>query len=313
MAHIAFKGIKTTMKKFYFFSVIALLFSNMTSAHADLNILSCEPEWASLANELGGSHVTVHSATTAYQDPHHIEARPSLIAKVRRADLLICSGAELESGWLPMLQRQANNASVLTGKPGYFEAATQVLRLDIPKHIDRSMGDVHASGNPHVHLDPRRIKIIAKALSARLAKLDTENTVYYQQRYNDFVTRWGKSINQWEKLAEPLKGKRIVIHHRDWVYLFDWLGIEIAGTLEPKPGLPATAGHLSKLKNTLRDNPAFLIIHTPYQSNRAARRLSKLINTNSMELPHTTGATEQTETLFDLFETLINKLTGAIK
>jgi len=301
------------MKKCLSLSVFILLLSNMTSALADLNILSCEPEWASLANELGGNHVTIHSATTAYQDPHHIEARPSLIAKVRRADLLICSGAELESGWLPMLQRQASNASVLTGQLGYFEAAQQVSRLDIPKHLDRSMGDVHASGNPHVHLDPRRISIIAKALTERLIKLDTENTQYYQQRFNTFKARWEKATKRWGKLAEPLKGKRMVVHHRDWVYLFDWLEIEIADSLEPKPGLPATANHLSRLKISLRENPAVLIVHTPYQSNRAARRLSKLTGTDVMELPHTTGGTEQTETLFDLFETIINKLTGAIQ
>lgn len=150
--------------------IILTLMLMATPTMAALNIFACEPEWASLANELGGERVKTYSATTAYQDPHHIEARPSLIAKVRRADLLVCSGADLEVGWLPLLQRQASNAKVLPNSLGYFEASSMVERLDIPVKVERSMGDVHAAGNPHVHLDPRRIQIIAKHYSSVLLK-----------------------------------------------------------------------------------------------------------------------------------------------
>lgn len=284
-----------------------------TPVVAALNVFACEPEWASLADELGGERVNSFSATTAFQDPHHIEARPSLIAKVRRADLLICSGAELEIGWLPLLQRQAGNANVLPGKPGYFEAAAMVNRLDIPVEIDRSMGDVHTSGNPHVHLDPSRILTIAEALTARLIDIEPSGIDFYQQRFNDFKQRWQQAMNQWRQQAEPLKGKRIVVHHRDWVYLLDWLGIEIAGALEPKPGLPTSAGHLVALKQSLAANPAVMIIHTTYQNPRAAKRLSQMTNTPVVELPYTVGGDKEVKDLFGLFEVTIKKMTGVLK
>jgi len=292
-------------------SFLALIMLAMTTpVMAALNIFACEPEWASLANELGGERVKSYSATTAFQDPHHIEARPSLIAKVRRADLLICSGAELEVAWLPLLQRQAGNTHVLPGKPGYLEAATMVERLDVPVKIDRSMGDVHASGNPHVHLDPRRIQTIAKALLARLIEIDPNGADHYQQRFVNFNQRWQQAMNQWQDQAKALKGTRIVVHHRDWVYLFDWLGIEIAGSLEPKPGLPTTAGHFVSLKNALASKSATMIVHTTYQNSRAANRLSQMTNIPVVELPYTVGGDEQVKDLFSLFDVTIQKLTG---
>ena len=271
---------------FIFISVL-LLISN--SSIAALNIFACEPEWASLAKEIGGERVKAVSATTAFQDPHHIEARPSLIAKVRRADLLICSGAELEIGWLPLLQRQAGNKNVLPNTVGYFEATAQVKALDVPVEVNRSMGDVHASGNPHVHLDPRRIQKIAKALSVRLSEIDPEGINYYQQRLNDFTQRWQQAITKWQQQASKLKNTRMVVHHRDWVYLFDWLGINIAGALEPKPGLPTTAGHLVTLKSTLTSKPASMIVYTTYQNSRAAKRFSQMVNIPAVELPYTVG------------------------
>lgn len=279
-----------------------------TPAMAALNVFACEPEWASLANELGGERVKTVSATTAYQDPHHIEARPSLIAKVRRADLLICSGAELEVGWLPLLQRQASNAKVLPNTRGYFEASAMVKRLDIPVEINRSMGDVHAAGNPHVHLDPRRIQTIAKALQIRLMEIDPAGKEYYQQRFINFNQRWQQAIKKWTLQASKLKGTRMVVHHRDWVYLFDWLGIEIAGALEPKPGLPTTAAHLVSLKKTLISKPAKMIVHTTYQNPRGAKRLSQLTGIPVVQLPYTVGGAEQVKDLFSLFDVTIQKL-----
>jgi len=280
---------------------------------AKINVFACEPEWASLVDELGGERLSRYTATTAYQDPHHIEARPSLIAKIRRADLLVCSGAGLEAGWLPVLLRQAGNNRVMPGKTGNFEAATMVERLDVPIDVDRSMGDVHAAGNPHVHLDPHRIQIIAKALLARLKSIDPEGAEYYQLRFNDFTQRWQQAIQQWEQQAGALKGIRIVVHHRDWVYLFDWLGIEITGALEPKPGLPATVGHLASLKQMITATPVDMIVHTPYQGPRAAKRLAQITHTPVVELPYTVGGAEQVNNLFDLFTVTIATLKGGLK
>ena len=293
------------------FFVLVILVSS-APLMANINVFACEPEWASLVDELGGERVNSYAATTAFQDPHHIEARPSLIAKMRRANLVVCSGAELETGWLPILLRQAANNKIMPGKPGYFEAAAMVQRLDIPAEVDRSMGDVHASGNPHVHLDPRRLQTIAKELLARLMSIDPQGSAYYQQRYTDFSQRWQQAITQWRQQAKALKGSRIVVHHRDWVYLFDWLGIEIAAALEPRPGLPATAGHLLSLKQTLTAKPAKMIVHTAYQNPRAAQRLSQIISAPVVELPYTVGGTEQVKDLFDLFTVTIEKLNGAL-
>ena len=301
------------MKKIigFIFSFIVMIAA--TPAIAELNVFACEPEWASLTNELGGERVSTYSATNAYQDPHHIEARPSLIAKVRRADLLICSGSELEVGWLPLLQRQASNAKVLPNTMGYFEASSMVERLDIPKNIDRSMGDVHAAGNPHVHLDPRRIQIIAAALHTRLINIDPEGKDYYQQRFINFNQRWQKAMLKWQQQASMLKGTRMVVHHRDWVYLFDWLGIEIAGALEPKPGLPTTASHLVSLKKKLILNPAKMIVHTTYQNPRGAKRLAQLIDIPVVQLPYTVGGAEQVNDLFSLFDVTIERLISDIQ
>jgi len=301
------------MKKLITFFLTSIMLLVAIPATAALNVFACEPEWASLADELGGERVITVSATTAYQDPHHIEARPSLIAKVRRADLLICSGADLEVGWLPLLQRQASNAKVLPNTPGYFEASAMVKRLDIPVKIDRSMGDIHAAGNPHVHLDPRRIQIIAKALQVRLIELDPAGKDYYQQRFINFNQRWQQAINKWQQQASKLKGTRMVVHHRDWVYLFDWLGIEIAGALEPKPGLPTTASHLVLLKKTLKAKPAKMIVHTTYQNPRGAKRLSQLTGIPVVQLPYTVGGAEQVKDLFSLFDVTIQILTGVKK
>lgn len=298
------------MKKFIKLILTSITFFAAMPVMAALNVFACEPEWASLANELGGERVKTVSATTAYQDPHHIEARPSLIAKVRRADLLICSGAELEVGWLPLLQRQASNKNVLPNARGYFEAAAMVKRLDTHAEVDRSMGDVHAAGNPHVHLDPRRILTIATALQTRLIELDPAGKEVYQQRFDNFKQRWQKAMKQWQQQASQLKGTRMVVHHRDWVYLFDWLGIEIAGALEPKPGLPTTAGHLVALKQSLKSKPAKMIIYTAYQNPRAAKRFAQMTNMPAVELPYTVGGADEVNDLFSLFDVTIKRLTG---
>lgn len=305
------------MQKLIRFSRLVLLLSGISITAAinplqadTLKVFACEPEWASLVKELGGERIDVFSATTAHQDPHHIEARPSLIARLRQADLLLCTGADLEIGWLPMLLRQAGNQKVRPDQPGYFEAAVQVERLDIPQQLDRSMGDLHADGNPHVHLDPRRLQDIAEALHTRLIEIDPAGEAIYQQGYREFTSRWQSAIERWQQQAASLRGQRIVVQHRDWLYLFDWLGIEIAGTLEPRPGLPTTAAHLQSLKKQLQQNPARLIVHTPHQNPRAAQQFARLSSMPVLELPYTVGGTADTQSLFALFDQIIIRLTG---
>src|SRR5262245_16944229 len=170
-------------------------------ALAALNVFACEPEWGALAEELGGDKVSAYSATTALQDPHRIEARPSLIARIRSADLLICSGSELEIGWLPLLLTQSGNRKIQLGTPGYLEASQYVAKLEVPKVIDRAMGDIHPGGNPHVHTDPRNIAKVAAVLEERLAQLDPGNAGTYHSRAKSFLERWQTAIARWEKEA----------------------------------------------------------------------------------------------------------------
>ncbi|MET0090374.1 MAG: zinc ABC transporter substrate-binding protein [Candidatus Thiodiazotropha sp.] len=279
-----------------------------TVGAADLQVFACEPEWAALTKELAGTHAQITTATTARQDPHHIQARPSLIARLRRADLAVCTGAGLETGWLPMLQRQSGNAQVQTGRPGLFEAAMQVTRLEVPESVDRTQGDVHPEGNPHVQTDPRRIAQIAVALSARLKQLDPAHGNDYDARLADFSRRWSTAIQRWEQQAEPLRGQRVVVHHKSWVYLFDWLGLQEAGQLETKPGVPPSAGHLAELKAELSARPALMVIRAAYQDARADEWLARETGIAAVELPFTVGGSEAAKDLFGLFDVTLSRL-----
>jgi zinc/manganese transport system substrate-binding protein len=282
------------------------------NAAAALQVFSCEPEWGALVTELAGDHAEVFTATTAQQDPHYIQARPSLIARMRRADLVVCSGAELEVGWLPVLMTRAGNPKVKPGTEGYFEAANYVRMLEVPQRLDRSEGDVHPRGNPHIQLDPRNIARIAPALSERLAKLDSANAGDYRRRLEDFTRRWSEAMQRWEAQAAPLRGMPIVVHHASWIYLNHWLGLNQVGTLEPKPGVPPTSVHLAELLEALKATPAKAVIRSPYQDSRASQWLSKHVpGLTMLELPYTVGGNAQASDLFGLFDSTTELLKSA--
>lgn len=199
-------------------------------ALAVLNVFASVPEWGALAEELGGEQVKVYTATNALQDPHHIEARPSLIASARRADLVVATGAELEVGWLPLVLQQSGNARVQPGKTGYFEAAQYVRMLDKPDRIVRADGDVHPGGNPHIQTEARNIARVATPLAARLAELDPANASAYQARHKAFLSRWSTAIANWERQAAALRGVPILVQHKAFTDLEDWLGLkQVAG------------------------------------------------------------------------------------
>ena len=290
-----------------------LLAAMILPAHAALNVLSCEPEWASLVTELGGDKVKVSSATSALQDPHRIEARPSLIARTRNADLLVCTGLELEVGWLPVLLQQSGNNKIQPGQPGNFEAGNVVARLDIPSRVDRSEGDVHAAGNPHIQQDPRNIAIIAEALAKRLAELDPANATTYQTRYKDFSQRWKNAMKKWALQIAPLKGVALVEHHKNMEYLLNWTGMRVIATLEPKPGVEPSAAHLSGLLAQLQRQPAKMVIRAAYQDGRASQWLSEHAKIPALALPFTVGGSDKSKDLFGLFDDTIARLTEAAK
>lgn len=292
--------------------VITFCLAVAQPAGAALNVFACEPEWAALSKELGGAAVNVYAATTAQQDPHHIQARPSLIARLRNADLLVCTGAELEIGWLPVLQRQAGNDKVQLGQPGYFLAADQVVKLGVPAHVDRSMGDVHPYGNPHIQTDPRRILTVAAALSERLGELDPAQRDAYTKRFTDFKQRWQAAMARWEQQAASLRGIPVVSHHENWAYLYDWLGIREVGTLEPKPGIAPSASHLAQLKAQLTTQPARMVIRAAYQDPRAAEWLNEQTGLPIVVLPFTVGGTKRAVDLFSLFDDTVDRLLQAL-
>jgi zinc/manganese transport system substrate-binding protein len=299
--------------KFIRTTLLLLACAASMSAHAALKVLATTPEWGALTTELGGDKVNVYVATTAFQDPHRIDAKPSLIARARSADLIVAVGAQLEIGWLPVLLQESGNAHVQPGAPGYFEADAQLRLLEIPTSVDRSLGDIHPLGNPHAHLDPHNVATVATALSARLAQLDAANAQFYQSRNTDFQARWKQAIARWEAQAAPLKGVPVVVIHRDQVYLCDWLGMKEVAAIEPKPGVPPSAGYLGQLVTKLASSPPKMILRNAYNDPKAVTWLSDRIHSPVVTLPFTVGGSSEAKDLFGLFDDTINKLLGAVK
>ena len=273
-----------------------------------MNVFACEPEWAALVDEVAGDNVDITVATTAFQDPHMLQARPSLIAGARDADLLVCTGADLEIGWLPLLLRRAGNPEIQPGSPGYFLAADYVRRIEIPANVDRSQGDVHPQGNPHIHLHPRNIERVAEALADRLAQLDAANAEIYRANAADFLERWSDARDRWEERAAPLAGMRLVSHHRSFSYLANWLDLDIVATLEPKPGIPASGAHLSRLLEQLTPAPPAGIIRAPFENEKPAHWLSDRLSIPVIEMAFTVGGDDAATDLFRLYDQTIATL-----
>jgi zinc/manganese transport system substrate-binding protein len=280
-------------------------------AHAALRVFACEPEWGALAQELGGDLVEVTVATSALQDPHQIQAKPSLIARTRNADLVVCTGAELEIGWLPVLLQQAGNAKVQPGQAGNFAAADVVRKLEVPSQLDRAQGDVHAAGNPHIQTDPRNIAQVASALATRLQQVDPSHAADYARRAADFSQRWQQAMARWNTQAAPLKGLPVVSQHKAFVYLYDWLGLKEVAVLEPKPGVEPSAAHLQGVLATLKGAPARMVIHAAYQDPRPSEWLSKNAGIPVVKLAFTVGGTPGAKDLFGLFDDMLAQLLAA--
>jgi len=282
-------------------------------AHAALKVLATTADWGALTAELGGDKVNVYTATNALQDVHQVDAKPSLVARARTADLVVANGAELEVGWLPVLLQESGNPRVKAGAPGYFEASSAVRLIDVPTAVDRSMGDIHPLGNPHLHLDPRNIAAVARALTARLATIDAANAAYYQSRGADFQARWQQAMTRWDAQAAALKGAPVVVIHKDQAYLSHWLGLVQLAAIEPKPGVPPSAGYLADLVNMLAADPPRMILRNAYNDSKAADWLSQRIKSPVVTLPYSVGGTPEAKDLFGLFDDTLNRLLAAHK
>jgi zinc/manganese transport system substrate-binding protein len=301
------------MKSFIRLFAILLAASAGMPAQAALKVLATTADWGALTQELGGERVNVYVATTALQDVHRVEARPSLVARARNADLVVANGAELEVGWLPVLIQESGNSRIQPGARGYFEASSAVRLLEVPSKVDRAMGDIHPQGNPHLQLDPHNIQLVAHALTARLSALEPAQAAFYAARAKDFDARWDAAMKGWKTRAAPLKGAPVVIMHRDQVYLCRWLGLSEVASIEPKPGVPPTAAYLGTLVQKLTATPPKVILLNAYNDPKAANWLAERVHTPTVVLPFSVGGTPRAKDLFGLFDDTLDQLLAAVK
>jgi zinc/manganese transport system substrate-binding protein len=279
-----------------------------------LTVFACEPEWAALARELA-PHAQVRAATHARQDPHHIEARPSLIAALRQADVAVCTGASMEAGWLPVLQQRSGNARVQQGAPGMVFAAEHVTLIDPRPPGTPFEGDVHSEGNPHLHLDPRRLRDVAEVLAARLQAADPSRAADIRQRWVAWDADWRARIAQWERKAAPLRGMRVAAQHTTFGYLWRWLGIEQVADLEPRPGMPPTPGHLQRVLELTRTQPPRAVVVSAYQDPRSAQWLVQQLGAGAavLQLPSTVTEEAPASSLAGWYEHLLDRLLAAAR
>jgi len=282
-------------------------------ALAALNVFATVPEWAALAKEIGGERVQVFAATNALQDPHRIEAKPSLIARARGSQLVVATGADLEIGWLPVVLREAGNAAIQPGQPGYFEAASAVRLLEVPSRLDRADGDVHPGGNPHVQTDPRNILKVAEALAGRMARVDPAGASTYDANLARFSERWQANLARWARAAAPLRGVPVWVQHRSFAYMADWLGLKELGALEPKPGVEPGSAHLASLLARQKETPARMILRAAYARPTASEWLGERAGIPVVVLPFTVGGNPSAGDLTALFDDTVQRLLGGLR
>ncbi|HXR87448.1 MAG TPA: zinc ABC transporter substrate-binding protein [Stellaceae bacterium] len=281
-------------------------------AQAALNVFACEPEWGALAKVIGDNDVDVFTATTALQDPHQIQARPALISRLRNADLLVCTGAELEIGWLPVLLRQASNGKVQPGQPGYFEATSVINLLEKPSRLDRAEGDIHPAGNPHIQTDPRNMRVVAAALAKKLAGLDSAHAAGYQQREQAFDQTLGAAMTRLQAQAAPLKGVAFVSYHKSWVYLAGWLNMTEAANIEPKPGVPPGSAYIAELLDKIPSLKTRMIVYAAYEDPKPSQFVAEKSHLPAVMLPFTVGGDDAAKDIIGFYQDTVNRLLAGL-
>ena len=282
---------------------------------ASVRVVTSLPDFAAITKEIGGDKVEVKSIGKGYQDPHFVDAKPIFIRDLNRADLLIYQGLDLEIGWLPVLITGSRNSKI-TGlsSPGRLDASTLITNiLEVPTtKIDRSMGDIHPFGNPHYLLDPRNGILVAKGIAERLGQIDTENASFYEANFKQFADRLIKKISEWEAQLAPFKGTKIVAYHKSWNYFANWAGFDEVEWIEPKPGIPPTPSHVAELIESMKNENVKLVIAESYYPQKTARIIAEKTGTEFLVLPSSVGAREGIDTYMELFDTIVNDLTGAL-
>src|SRR6266540_1329319 len=298
------------MKTFLFLTVIATTLSasdgpGPTSA-AKLRVVATTPDLAALASVIGGDAVEVKALAKPTEDPHYVDAKPSHIVTLNRADVLIEGGAELEIGWLPPLLESARNDRIAAGAPGRIVASQGIRLLDVPATFDRSKGDLHALGNPHFLLDPLNVKII-------VAQVDPQAADLFKATLGKFVAALDVKLAEWQQQLAPYSGAKIVTYHPDFVYLAERFKLQVVETLEPKPGIAPSPAHLAKVISIMRATNARVILVQPYQNRRTAETVARQTNALVLDLPQQPGALKDTDTYFDLMDYMVRTLASALK
>ncbi len=309
------------IKSMKFFGItVGMLFLTtflfVQNSTAQVQIVTSTPDFAAIAQEIGGDRVEIVSLARGYQDPHFVDAKPIFITKLNQADLLVYNGLELEIGWLPILITGARNSNILPNNTvGHYDASVSIKnKLEVPiTRIDRSMGDIHPGGNPHYLLDPRNGIPVARSIAARLIKIDPENAGYYEENFNNFVNTLKLKISEWQVELAPFKGTKVVTYHKLWSYFLEWAGFNLAGTIEPIPSIPPTPSHVAEVIKTIESQQIKLVISANYYPRKTPEIIAQKTGATSLVLPTMVGAEEGINSYFELFDALVGKTTSALK
>jgi zinc/manganese transport system substrate-binding protein len=301
LSHIKFKVI-----------VIIFFFFYPGSALATINVVTTTQDIASIVKEVGGDLVNIKTIVRGYQDPHVIEAKPSFMLKVNRADLLVYQGLDLEVGWLPMLIQGGRNKKVMPGQLGHLDISQAISPLEVPVgQLDRSMGDVHPQGNPHYHLNPENGLLMADTISNRLARLDTANADAYKTNLEKFSKRLEEKIREWKTRMEIFQSLKVITYHATWNYLLDYFAIESIGTIENRPGIPPSGKHISELVSVMKQKNARVILQANFFEKEYSELLAGKTQGVVTVLPAYVGGVEDAGDYIALFDILINRLEKA--
>jgi zinc/manganese transport system substrate-binding protein len=281
-------------------------------AAAQIRVVATTPDLASVAREIGGDKVSVVALAKPTEDPHYVDAKPSHIVTLNRADALIEGGAELELGWLPPLLENSRNSKISAGAPGRIVASDGVKMLEIPTSFDRSKGDVHSLGNPHFMIDPVTVRIVARNIASHFAQIDPKNAATYNGNLSRFNTKLDAKYAEWQKELAPYRGARIVTYHKDFIYFADRFGLNIVDELEPKPGIAPSPAHLAQVIGKMKAGNAKVILVQPFQNRKTAETVARQTGATVLDTPEQPGAANNTTTYFDMMDNLVRTLANGL-
>jgi len=310
----AVKGFCMTVRKVLLLFILMFPLASLAQAQGKLNVVTSTEDLAAIATEVGGDRISVESIARGYQDPHFVEAKPSFILKMQKADLLIVVGRELEIGWLPPLITQSRNAKVQVGGSGYLDASMQARILDLPTgQVTRAMGDVHPLGNPHYWLDPENGKLIAKSIAAKLEELRPNDKATFEQRLADFTSRLDAAEKRWLALLAPYKGVKVVTYHRSYPNFAERFGLDVIGYVEPRPGIPPTPQHTLDLIGEMKRQNVKVVMVEPYFDLKTPNSIGRETGAQVLVVPPSVGGVKEITDYFKLFDYDVNLLANALK